>query len=130
MEQIIAGMGGGGRVCVFYINSSFLLISDCVSTPPGKQTSKVELDRERERWKGVSGELNIALTTQNMAVSNFVVSPHCTQTSDHLLRLTWGIILSNTRTTFGTDVRVQRNCLLCYSRKFYQLLFMPISCLI
>jgi len=50
MEQIITGVveWGLGRVCVFYLNSSFLPISDCVSTPPGKPTSKVVLDRERE----------------------------------------------------------------------------------
>jgi hypothetical protein len=47
MKKIITGMEEGalGRVCVFYFNSSFLPISDRVSTPPGKQTSKVVLDR-------------------------------------------------------------------------------------
>jgi hypothetical protein len=105
MEQIITGMKEWelGCVCVFYLNSSFSPISVYVSTPPGKQTSKVLLDRERqrERWKGVSGESNIALTTQNMAVSNSVVSPHCTQTSDHLFRLTVDIIISNTKNFRG-----------------------------
>jgi hypothetical protein len=102
---------GMGRVCVFYLNSSFLLFSDCVCTPPGKQTNKVELDSEPE--KGVAGELNIALTTQNMAVSNFVVSPHCTQTSDHLLGFTWDIIIGNCLATFGIDPRVQGKFVYC-----------------
>jgi hypothetical protein len=107
MEQIITGMKEWelGRVCVFYLNSFLLPISDYVCTPPGKQTSKVVLDRERERererWKGVSGEMNFVLTTQNMAVSNFVVSPHCTQTLDHLLRRTGDIIISNTKNFRG-----------------------------
>lgn len=54
MEQIITGMEEWGLslVCVFYLNSSFLPISDCLSTPPGKQTSKVVLDRERKMERG------------------------------------------------------------------------------
>lgn len=83
-----------GLVCVVYLSSFLLLYFPAVSLlrPVNKQ---VELGG----WEGEggAGELNIAVTSQTVAVSNFVVLPR----SVHKPRSIWVIVVSRCPTTFA-----------------------------